>query len=233
MSLVKLLQDLTANKNLPRAKIMQKFFKTGPGEYGAGDIFWGITVPQQRQIAAQYSELSFFDLQKLLASRVHEQRLTALIILTLKYKQALPPKQKIIYSFYLKNINQVNNWDLVDITAPGIVGNFLFTKNRGILYQLVKSKNLWKRRIAIVSTLYFIKQNDFQDTLKLAMILLHDKHDLIHKAVGWMLREAGKKDLAILIKFLDKNCRQMPRVMLRYAIERLPEKQRRYYLQAK
>lgn len=204
-----------------------RFFKTGPGDYGAGDKFIGVVVPDQRKIAKKYKDLSLIDLQTLLDSPIHEHRLTALFILIFQFK-ASPQK---IYNFYLKNLKNINNWDLVDSSAPKIMGQYLKDKkNRDILYKLVKSKNLWRRRIAVLTTYTFIKNNDFKDCLKLSKILLNDDHDLIHKATGWMLREIGKIDLSVLLKFLDKNYKKMPRTMLRYSLEKLSETKRQYYL---
>jgi len=229
-SLKKELQELADKK---QAEILQRFFKTGQGEYGEGDIFLGIKVPVQRQVAKKYSGLSLPKIQELLKSNIHEHRLTGLIILSNKYKGAGDEDKANIFDFYLKNTKNINNWDLVDITAPNIFGNFLFDKKKNILYELANSENLWERRIAIVSTFNFIKQQEFEDTLALAEILLEDKHDLIHKAVGWMLREVGKKDEAVLEEFLKQHHQDMPRTMLRYSIERLPEEKRKMYLLGK
>ena len=213
-----------------QAKILAGFFKTGPGEYGEGDIFLGIKVPVQRKIARGYENLSLIDLQKLLNSKIHEYRLIALLILISQYKKFDNQSKKKIVEFYLQNTKNINNWDLVDVSCPRILGDYLLNKPRKILYQLAKSKNLWEKRIAIISTLAFIVEKQFDDTIKISEILLNDKHDLIHKAVGWMLREAGKRDEAVLIRFLNKHYRVMPRTTLRYAIERLSEKKRKYYL---
>jgi 3-methyladenine DNA glycosylase AlkD len=228
------IKKLSKLKNKESTKILARFFKTGKGEYGEGDIFWGIKVPEQRKIAKEFVDLLFSELQELLKNSVHECRLTALHILTYRFEKALKNKdlkvQSTIFNFYIKNIKCVNNWDLVDTSAPTIVGGHLFDKDRSILYKLAKSKNLWEKRIAIISTLYFIKRKDFSDTLKISEILLGDKLDLIHKAVGWMLREVGKKDEKVLRDFLKKNSKMMPRTALRYSIEKLSEKERRYYL---
>jgi 3-methyladenine DNA glycosylase AlkD len=225
---------LSKLKNKEKAKLLSGFFKTGKGDYGEGDIFWGINVPEQRKIAKEHIDSSFVELQELLSSGIHECRLTALLILTYKYEKATKGKdlknQKMIFYFYIKNIKYINNWDLVDVTCPRIIGAYLFDKDRSLLYKLANSKNLWEKRIAIISTLYFIKQNDFSDTIKISEILLRDKHDLIHKAVGWMLREAGKMDEKVLHDFLKKHTKNMPRTALRYSIERLPEEFRRYYM---
>ena len=226
-SLKKELQELVDEK---QAEILQRFFKTGKGEYGEGDVFLGIKVPIQRQVAKKYSGLSLPKIQELLKSGVHEHRLTGLIILSNKYKQAGDEDKANIFNFYLKNTKNINNWDLVDVTAPNIVGHFLFDKKKNILYDLARSNNLWERRIAIVSTFNFIRQQEFEDTLALSEILLDDKHDLIHKAVGWMLREVGKKDEAVLEEFLKQHHKVMPRTMLRYAIEKFEEEKRKMYL---
>jgi 3-methyladenine DNA glycosylase AlkD len=226
--------DLRKFTDKEKAILLQRFFKTGKGEYGEGDVFLGITVPKQRQIAKKYALLPITDLQTLLNSKIHEERLTALLILVSQYKKAdknKDEKQKeIIFNFYLKNTKNINNWDLVDLTAPNIVGNYLLDKDKSILYKLAISDNFWERRISIISTFAFIRNSDFKDAIKLSEILLKDKHDLIHKAVGWALREIGKKDLNSLIAFLDKHYKSMPRTMLRYSIEKLSETQRKYYL---
>ncbi len=218
--------DLRLLSDPKKAQILSRFFKTGKGQYGEGDIFLGISVPNQRKVARKYSDLELNELQKLLNSKIHEHRLTSILILVDKYKK----DRKIIFDFYLKNTKNINNWDLVDLSAPNIVGNFLLNSNRKVLYKLVRSNNLWEKRIAILATAAFIKNNDFEDILKISKILINDKHDLIHKALGWMLREVGKKDQEVLEKFLNDHCRQMPRTMLRYAIERFEENKRKSYL---
>ena len=212
---------------------MQGFFKTGKGEYGEGDIFLGIKVPVQRKVADKFKDLSLNDIKQLLHSKIHEYRFTAIIILVNQFKKADEKLREKIYKLYLRNAKWVNNWDLVDVSAHCIVGGYLFDKSRDVLYRLVKSKIFWERRIAIISTFAFIRYNDFKDVIKLAEILLNDNHDLMHKACGWSLREVGKKSKngeKELIKFLDKYTLKMPRTMLRYAIERLDEKKRKYYL---
>ncbi|MBI2415989.1 MAG: DNA alkylation repair protein [Candidatus Kerfeldbacteria bacterium] len=216
--------------NPQKAIFLQRFFRTAPGEYAAGDKFLGITVPQQRQIAKQFYQLSVADLTKLLRSPWHEYRLTALIIAVWQYQHTTVHKQQALAKWYLANRRWINNWDLVDTSAPYILGQYLFTRNKTILYRLAKGTSLWNRRLAIISTQYFIRQQHYSDTLHLAKILLHDDHDLIHKAVGWMLREVGKRDQIILVKFLDQHYHTMPRTMLRYAIEKLSSRQRRQYL---
>lgn len=229
-SLAQLKKELKESSNSKQAKILQRFFKTGKGEYGEGDIFLGVKVPDQRKMAGNFRELSLENLEKLLNSKIHEHRMTALFILIKKYKKVNSQEKKIIFDFYLKNIKNINNWDLVDISAPKIIGDYLLEKPKKILCQFAKSKNLWKRRIAIISTHTFIRNNKFDDTLRISKILLTDKHDLIHKAVGWMLREAGKRDQKIEEEFLKKHYSKMPRTMLRYAIEKFDEKKRKFYL---
>ena len=223
-------KELKALGSPQKAKDSSWFFKTGPGQYGAGDIFFGNTVPEQRKISKKYQYSSLSQIQILLNDPYHECRLTALLILVLQFKRGNNEVQKKIFNFYLKNYKYINNWDLVDTSASHIVGGYLLNKPRSILYQMVKSDNLWKKRIAIVSTLAFIQNNEFTDTLKMAKILLNDQHDLIHKSVGWMLREVGKRDQKILEFFLNQHSGQMPRTMLRYAIERFNEKKRKFYL---
>ncbi len=222
--------ELDKIKNPAKAKFLSRFFKTGKGEYGEGDQFLGITVPAQRNVAKRHLNASFVDLKELLSSPMHEHRLTALIILTEKYKISDAPGKKKIADFYLRNIAHVNNWDLVDLSADKILGAYVHDKDRKILYNLVKSKNLWERRISIISTFAFIKRNEFGDTLKLAEILLRDEQDLIHKAVGWMLREIGKRDRNVEEKFLAKHHKNMPRTTLRYAIERFGKEERKFYM---
>lgn len=232
--LKKIRRELTQLANPEKAAVCQRFFKTGKGEYGYGDKFLGITVPTQRALAKKYySWLGSNELKLLLASPLHEERLFALLILIFQYNSGDLVRQKKIFTFYLANISRVNNWDLIDLSAPTIVGAFLSDKKKERLHKLVRSKNLWHRRIAVVATLHFIRNNIFNETLKLAKKLLRDREDLIHKATGWMLREVGKRDFTVLNKFLAKHHRVMPRMMLRYAIERFPQKLRRTYLRAK
>ncbi len=225
-------RELQENSNIEKAKIYLRFFKTGPGHYGEGDQFLGLTVPEQRKIALKYKDIQVKELKPLIRSPIHEHRLTALLILTYKYKKADEDLRKEIYNFYLENYDCVNNWDLVDLTAPNIVGEYLLTRpsRRKILYELAKSTNLWKKRIAIIATFTFIRNDDFQDTINIAEILLKDDHDLIHKAVGWMLREMGKRNEKVLLKFLDKHHKEMPRTMLRYSLEKLTQEQREFYM---
>ena len=226
-SLIRILKKLSDSR---KAKDYAWFFKTGPGEYGEGDKFLGIRVPILREVAKEFKGLSFSDIKKILKSNIHEHRFVALKILTIQYKEADELKKKRIVNFYLSNTKHINNWDLVDTSASYILGDYLASKDKSILYRLVKSKSIWERRIAIISTAYFIKQGNYKDTLRIAKTLLQDKHDLIHKAVGWMLREVGKKSLQTEIEFLNKYYRTMPRTTLRYAIEKFPEKLRLKYL---
>jgi 3-methyladenine DNA glycosylase AlkD len=232
-SLIQLKKELKKLSNPKQAEILQGFFKTRKGEYGEGDIFLGIKVPEQRKVAGGFSNLSLRDLEKLLNSKIHEYRMTALFVLVNKYKKADEDEKSKIFNFYLENTKNINNWDLVDLSAPKIVGDYLLNKPRNILYKLAKAENLWEKRIAIVSTWIIIRNNEFDDTLKIAKILLNDKHDLIHKAVGWMLREVGKRDQKIEEEFLKKYYLKMPRTMLRYAIERFDDEKRKFYLSKK
>lgn len=223
-------KDLLKLRNPEKAKILAGFFKTGKGQYGEGDVFLGVNVPAQRKVAKRYFNATLKDIQGLLSSKVHEHRLTSLFILIAKYQNGETDLKKRIFDFYLKNRRYINNWDLVDISAGHIIGDYLLDKERAILYRLAVSKQLWERRIAIMATFKFIRENQFEDTLKISKALLNDEHDLIHKAVGWMLREVGKRDKGIEEKFLQKYYKKMPRTMLRYAIERFSEAERRFYL---
>lgn len=209
-----------------RAKNLAWFFKTGKGEYGYGDKFIGLKVPQIRELAKKYKDINIVDIESLVHSPIHEERMLALIIMTKRY---LKEKDK-FYKLYIKNRKYINNWDLVDITCPRIVGDYLLNKPRDTLYKFARSKNLWEKRISIIATATFIQQKDFADTLKISEILLNDKHDLIHKAVGWMLREVGKRDKKTEEAFLQKHHQKMPRTMLRYAIEKFPENERKIFL---
>ena len=224
--LEKLMTDLKKLANPEKAMLLQRFFKTGPGEYGEGDIFLGITVPEQRKVAKKFTDLNLNDVQELLSSKIHEYRLVGLLILIEKYKK----EGRKIVDFYLANTMNINNWDLVDLSSHKILGDYLLDKDRSVLYSLAKSSNVWERRISVISTFAFIKHNDFEDSLKLGEILLSDTHDLIHKAVGWMLREIGKRDKKVEEAFLKKYYRQMPRTMLRYAIEKFNKNKREFYL---
>ena len=209
----------------------QRFFKTGKGEYGEGDKFLGIRVPTIRKCVREYRAISLEDTLKLLKSSFHEARLLALLILVAKYSSTNgSTEQDAIYRSYLNHTKFINNWDLVDCSAEYIVGAHLFFKDRKPIYRLVRSRNLWERRIGVMSTFHFIKREDFSETLAIAELLLYDKEDLIHKAVGWMLREVGKRNRNVEEKFLAKHYKEMPRTMLRYAIEKLPESERLAYL---
>ena len=213
-----------------KAKVLLRFFKTGPGEYAQGDIFLGVTAPLIRKLVSQFPDLPFSDLSKLLHSKIHEERLLALLILVRQFNKADAKVKAKIFKAYLDNTKFINNWDLVDLSAPQIIGGFLIGKDRKILYRLAKSALLWERRIAILATFTFIKASDFDDVFDITKLLLGDKEDLIHKACGWMLREAGKRNLRLEEEFLRKHCAIMPRTMLRYAIERFPENKRKAYL---
>jgi 3-methyladenine DNA glycosylase AlkD len=215
--------------NPEKATVLQRFFKTGPGEYGEGDRFLGITVPLQRDVARDFASLPLPEARKLLNSPIHEHRLTALLIWVRQFERGDDPTRQAIYDAYLEQADRVNNWDLVDLSAPNIVGNWLVNRPRTILRKLARSHCLWERRIAIVATFTFIRRDEFADTLDLADRLLADSEDLLHKATGWMLREVGKRDQAVLEAFLRPRCTGMPRTMLRYAIERFPEALRKRY----
>ena len=217
-----------ANKKI--AEHSQRFFKTGKGQYGEGDIFLGIRVPVLRKIAKKFRRISLAEVSKLLESKFHEERLLSILMLVNLFKSGDEDDQELIYELYLDKTKFINNWDIVDISAGNIVGAFLFEKDKAPLYRLVFSENLWERRIAIVATFYFIRNDEFDDTLKIAEILFTDKEDLIHKAVGWMLREVGKRVIEIEEEFLEEHYLKMPRTMLRYAIERFPETRRKMYL---
>lgn len=230
MKAQKVLVDLKNISNLEIAEHSQRFFKTGKGEYGEGDLFLGIRVPEVRKVAKRFKELSLSETEKLLHSKFHEARLCALVILVNKSQKAEQELHRSIYDLYLDNTSYINNWDLVDLSAPNIIGSYLMERERTSLLKLATSQNLWERRIAIISTLYFIKNDDYETTLEIAEQLLKDEHDLIHKAVGWMLREVGKRDRKCEETFLEKYAREMPRTMLRYAIEKFPESKRKAYL---
>ncbi|MGZ8829021.1 MAG: DNA alkylation repair protein [Thermoanaerobaculia bacterium] len=213
-----------------RAKTSRWFFKTGPGHYGEGDRFLGLTVPQLRLIAREFRALPLAGLTRLLQSPWHEERLLALIIAMERYTRGDWQERDALFRFYLDNLEWVNNWDLVDVSAPAIVGTHLQDAKRSLLVRLARSKSLWERRVAIVATQHFIRNGDLADTFRIAKMLLRDEQDLIHKATGWMLREAGKKDRAALEKFLNEHAAKMPRTMLRYAIEKFPPALRRRFL---
>lgn len=213
------------------AEHSQRFFKTGPGEYGEGDRFLGIRVPEQRKVAKSFRHHSLDELESLLQSEWHEVRLTALFILVLQYQKGDTAQRERIFHFYIRKLDRVNNWDLVDSSARHIAGQYLFDKDRGLLYDLAKSENIWKRRVAIIATGAFISSGDLEDSFRISEMLLNDPHDLIHKAVGWMIRETGKMDREAMEAFLLQHYRQMPRTMLRYAIEHLPKERRKEYLE--
>lgn len=233
MSLTEIRKAISKQKNPTQAVNLQRFFKTGKGEYGEGDIFYGIKVPEQRIIAKQFKDLALDDLKNLILSKVHEERLIAAFILVDQFKSGDEKKKKIIFNFYLKNRKGINNWDLVDLSAPKIVGAYLIDKEKDLLYKFARSKDLWEKRMSIISTQAFIREHYFDDTLNISEILLSDKHDLIHKAVGWMLREVGNRDMETEEEFLRKHYKKMPRTMLRYAIEKFTEQKRNAYLKGK
>jgi len=231
MSINELKKELDKLADKKQATLLQRFFKTGKGEYGEGDIFLGIKVPIQRSVAKKYKNISLEECEEMLGSKIHEHRLVALLIMMQKYELADEDEKKKIFETYLKNTEHINNWDLVDLSAPNIVGHYLLDKDRAILYKLARSSSLWEKRISILATFEFIGDKETKDALAIAEILLHDKHDLIHKAVGWMLRELGKRvSQEEEEKFLRKHYKQMPRTMLRYAIERFDEKKKERYM---
>jgi 3-methyladenine DNA glycosylase AlkD len=243
MSFLEVRKELRNISDKNKAQLLQKYFKTGEGEYGEGDKFIGVSVPNCRKIANKYKESNFKDVKKLLSSKIHEQRLTALLILVKKYKKASAKGKRKIINFYLNNLKYVNNWDLVDLSCHKILGDFIYNNpDRGvkvkgrkyyglnILKILARSNNLWERRISIISTFKFLKHNRYKPTLDITTTLVNDKHDLIHKAVGWSLREVGKRDRKTEEEFLRKYYKTMPRTMLRYAIERFPKSLRQKYL---
>ena len=222
-------RELAALANPVDAAFLQRFFKTGPGAYGAGDIFRGIRVPALRRLAQQQADLPLADVLRLLPSKGHEDRLLALLLLVRQFEQGDEAQQRRVFDAYLRNTRHINNWDLVDLSAPNIVGAWTAAHGTAILSRLARSKSLWERRIAIVATFRLIRQKRYATTLVLSRKLLADREDLLHKATGWMLREVGKRDPAVLRAFLDCHAAVMPRTMLRYAIERFPEAERRKY----
>ena len=213
-----------------QAQVYQSFFKTGPGQYGEGDVFIGVKVPVLRTLAREHCALELGDVATLLGSEIHEERMLALLIMMLQYQQGDAQTRAAIYKLFVTQMKQVNNWDLVDTSAPTIVGGHLEQRSRKPLYAWARARDLWRRRVAIVATYHFIRQGEFDDTLKIAALLLCDEHDLIHKAVGWMLREVGGRDQTVEERFLKKHYPTMPRTMLRYAIEKFPERRRKAYL---
>ncbi len=226
----KRLRDMANPKD---AKILQWFFKTGPGDYGEGDVFIGVRVPALRKLVRECWNADMAAVDSLLRSRIHEERLLALLILVRQFEKGDEARRERIYRFYLSRTANINNWDLVDLSAPNIVGQRLLTRSRRDLTRLARSTTLWERRIAMVATHAFIRRGQFDDTFRMADLLLRDSHDLIHKAAGWMLREVGKRDEAALESFLRPRCAHMPRTMLRYAIERFAEPKRQRYLRAR
>lgn len=220
--------------NPEKALLLQGFFKTDEGQYGEGDLFLGITVPQQRSIAKSFKELPLTEIETLLHEPFHECRLTALIILVNRFKKTkTDADRKLIVDLYLRNTAYINNWDLVDLSACYILGEYLLDKDRSLIYRLAESDSLWEQRIAVLTTFTFIRNEDFADNLLIAEMLLNHKHDLMHKAIGWMLREIGKRNKSVLVDFLMQYSMQMPRTMLRYAIEKFPEEERQYFLKRK
>ncbi len=213
-----------------RAALHRGFFKTGPGEYGEGDEFLGVKVPDLRRLAREHGEASLSVLRRLIGSPVHEERLIALLILVAKYSRGGEEERRRVFDFYLENTGGVNNWDLVDLSAGNIVGEHLAARDKALLYKLAESEDLWERRISIIATSAFIKRGEYIHTFRIAAKLLGDKEDLIHKAAGWMLREVGKRDPESEERFLKRHYKRMPRTMLRYAIERFPERKRLRYL---
>ncbi len=232
MTALKVKSDLKKLGSVTRAKHSKRFFKAGPGEYGEGDLFIGVTVPNQRKVAKSYKDLSFSEIKKLLDSRIHEHRLTALIILVGQYQKGDKDQKQRVFNFYLDNLKGVNNWDLVDTSAHKIIGAHLLNNHlqRKILHNYARSDDLWLRRIAVISTFAFIDNEQYEDSLKIAETLLHDEEDLIHKAVGWMLRELGKKNQVKEENFLLKHHKDMPRTMLRYSIEKFSLAKRKRYM---
>lgn len=225
------LAELHSAANPEKAKFLQGYFKTGKGQYAEGDVFLGITTPVVRGIAKANGALPLSEIQTLLDSEYHEARVTALVILTQQFKKAKDESERTgLYAFYLRNTRRINNWDLVDISCRDVVGGYLLGKDRNVLYRLAESGSLWEQRIAIVSTWMFIKHCQYDDTLALSVKLIGHGHDLMHKAVGWMLREVGKKDRDVLTGFLETHAAQLPRTALRYAIEHYPNDQRQRFL---
>ncbi|MBU1161244.1 MAG: DNA alkylation repair protein [Proteobacteria bacterium] len=230
MTIQKIKERLKQLANKEKAEVLQRFFKTGPGEYGEGDVFLGIKVPDLRKVAKDFQDISTEDVIVLLESAIHEERLLALLVLVRKYVKGNETAKNKIYRLYLKKTKFINSWDLVDGSAHHIVGDYLMDKNKAPLYRLAKSEDLWERRIAMLATFYFIKHGKYEETLKIARILLTDREDLIHKAVGWMLREIGKREMIFEEMFLKQHYKEMPRTMLRSAIEKFPEPKRQKYL---
>lgn len=223
-------RDLLRLADPAQARFAQRYFKTGPGEYGHGDKFRGIRGPALRRLARQHRDLTLHDIERLLASRYHEDRLVALLVLIERYQKGDDATRRTVFRLYLDNTDRINNWDLVDVSAPHIVGPHLDGRTTALLTRLARSDSLWERRIAMLATFYFIRQGEFAETLRIAELLLDDHEDLIHKATGWMLREVGKRDRRTLERFLERHLADLPRTALRYAIERFPERRRRAFL---
>lgn len=226
------LAELKRHEDKEKAKFLSGFFKTKKGEYAEGDVFLGIVVPETRIVSRKFKELPTSEIAKLFRSEFHEARLLAVIILTLQFESMSGAGQEAIVRFYVDNRKYINNWDLVDLSAYKILGAYLYERDRKLIYQLANSDNLWEKRISVVSTYYFIKKDDFEDTIRLCEKFLTESHDLMHKACGWMLREVGKRDESVLLEFLERYAPYMPRTMLRYSIEKLPEELRQKYLKA-
>lgn len=228
-----LIESLQQLSDEQKAKFLQGFFKTGKGQYAEGDVFWGIKVPETRQVAKAYRNLPLAEIKKTIKNPVHEVRLCSLLILVEQFKKSSETERKSIVDFYLSNTQYINNWDLVDLSCYNILGKYLTDKPRDLLHHLAESTNMWEQRIAIVSTWLFIRNRDFEDTLSISKKLLNHPHDLIHKAIGWMLREISKRDEACMLDFVQTHYNRMPRTALRYAIEKLPENSRKDILQGK
>lgn len=230
MALTKLRREIRKHANPQRADVNRRYFKTGRGEYGEGDRFVGLSAPIARRLAREFEGLSLADLSALLRSRWHEERVIALLILVRRYARAPDAERARLHRFYLRHLSRVDSWDLVDCSAPPLVGAHLRGPQRALLTRLAKSPRVWDRRIAIVATQHYIRQGEFEPTLAMTVLLLDDRHDLIHKAAGWMLREVAKRDRAVAERFLREHAARMPRTMLRYAIERFPPALRARYL---
>ncbi len=233
MKLSDLKTELWVAAEPSQAMVLQRFFKTGKGDYGEGDVFLGVKIPPIRALVKKYNGLTIDDAVKLLQSKIHEERMTALLLLVQKFKKANEVERRKIYTLYIANTKKINNWDLVDLSAPNIVGEYLFGKSYDELIARAKSELLWNKRIAVIATFAFIKKGVFEPTFKIAELLINDKHDLIHKVIGWMLREIGKRDIEAEEEFLQIHYKQMPRTMLRYAIEKFPEEKRQNYLKGR
>jgi len=235
MTAKQFIERLKAHSSPDELKKIQRYFKSGEGDYGEGDKFMGVRMGQVFALAKEFIEMPPGEIEKLLESPIHEARTGAVSIMDWQARNKKTPaaRRKELFDLYIRRHDRINNWDLVDRSAPYVVGGYLFDKPRDILYKLARSRNVWERRTAIVSTYYFIRQGDVADTFKIGELLLNDDHDLIHKATGGWLREAGKKDRPKLLRFLDKHAATMPRTALRYAVERLDKKQRDHYLSLK